>query len=60
MLSCKMNWFGFYRLAMAKSLAALAGFGSITRIKPTLEPFKLTLVKTELEGRVDRWLLSRV
>jgi hypothetical protein len=30
------------------------------RIKPTLEPFKLALMKTELEGRVDRRLLSRV
>jgi len=29
-------------------------------IKPTLEPFKLALMKTELEGRVDRRLLSRV
>jgi hypothetical protein len=43
-----------------KALAALAGVGSITRIKLNLEPFKLALVKTELEGRVDRWLLSRV
>ena len=25
-----------------------------------LDPLKLALVKTELEGRVDRWLLSRV
>ena len=45
---------------LAKSLAALAGVGSITRIKPNLEPFKLALVKTEHEGRVDRRLLSRV
>jgi hypothetical protein len=45
---------------LPKSLAALAGVGSITWIKPTLEPVKLALMKTELEGRVDRRLLSRV
>ena len=35
--------------------------GWINNVDQTyLEPFKLALMKTELEGRVDRRLLSRV
>ena len=37
---------------------ALAGL--INNARSNLDPFKLALVKTELEGRVDGWLLSRV
>jgi hypothetical protein len=33
--------------------------GWINNARSNLEPFKLALVKTELEGRVDRWLFSR-
>jgi hypothetical protein len=34
--------------------------GCLNNARSNLEPFKLALVKTELEGRVDRRLLSRV
>ena len=34
--------------------------GWINNARSNLDPFKLALVKTELEGRIDRWLLSRV
>jgi hypothetical protein len=40
-------------------IAALA-LSSSPRRRSNLDPFKLALVKTELEGRVDRRLLSRV
>ena len=32
----------------------------ITASRSNLDPLKLALMKTEFEGRVDRWLLSRV
>jgi hypothetical protein len=50
----------FSDLEVGKIAGSARRVGSITRIKPTLEPFKLALMKTELEGRVDRRLLSRV
>jgi hypothetical protein len=34
--------------------------GLINNARSNLEPFKFALVKTELEGRVNRRLLSRV
>src|SRR5271166_5228798 len=34
--------------------------GWINKLRSNLDPFKLALLKTELEGRVDCWLLSRV
>jgi hypothetical protein len=40
--------------------AGCARRGWINNARSNLEPFKLALVKTELEGRVDRRLLSRV
>jgi hypothetical protein len=42
-------------------IAGSARRGWINNVDQTyLEPFKLALMKTELEGRVDRRLLSRV
>ena len=49
----------FMRFAPGEAQAAL-GPGWINNARSNLDPFKLALVKTELEGRIDRWLLSRV
>jgi hypothetical protein len=56
---------GAYQCASIKRFAWGEGPGSALlavsiNARSNLEPFKLALVKTELEGRVDRRLLSRV